>query len=140
MLVERLAANLVQNAVRHSPPGAEAIVRTGRWDDHSILQVENPGRLLRQYEVDGMFEPFRRGEGRTTSHGVGLGLSIVRSVAQAHDGHVTAYPRDGGGLVVRVELPARADPQARGRSQTSSAIAFEATPCGPPAARHCESG
>jgi signal transduction histidine kinase len=109
VLVERLTANLIENAVRHSPPGAEAIVRTGRRDDHSILQVENPGRVLRQYEVDGMFEPFRRGEGRTTSRGVGLGLSIVRSVARAHDGRVSAYPRDGGGLVVRVELPARAD-------------------------------
>jgi signal transduction histidine kinase len=118
VLVERLTANLVQNAVRHSPPGAEAIVRTGHRDDHSILQVENPGRVLRQHEVDAMFEPFRRGEGRTTSRGVGLGLSIVRSVAQAHDGHVSAYPRDGGGLVVRVELPARAD-QARMHSQTS---------------------
>jgi signal transduction histidine kinase len=118
VLVERLTANLVQNAVRHSPPGAEAIVRTGLRDDHSILQVENPGRVLRQYEVDGLFEPFRRGEGRTTSRGVGLGLSIIRSVAQAHDGRVSAYPRDGGGLVVRVELPARAG-QARMRSQTS---------------------
>jgi signal transduction histidine kinase len=109
VLLERLTANLIQNAVRHSPPGAEVIVRTGRRDDRSILQVENPGRVLRQHEVDGMFEPFRRGEGRTTSRGVGLGLTIVRSVAQAHDGRVSAYPRDGGGLVVRVELPARAD-------------------------------
>jgi len=118
VLVELLTANLVQNAVRHSPPGAEAIVRTGLRDDHSILEVVNPGRVLRQYEVDGMFEPFRRGEGRTTSRGVGLGLSIVRSVAQAHDGHVSAHPRDGGGLVVRVELPARAD-QADAETQLS---------------------
>jgi signal transduction histidine kinase len=110
VLLERLTANLVQNAVRHSPLGAEVIVRTGRRDDHSILQVENPGRVLRQHEVDGMFEPFRRGKGRTTSRGVGLGLTIVRSVAQAHDGRVSAYPRDGGGLIVRVELPTRAEP------------------------------
>jgi signal transduction histidine kinase len=107
VLIERLAANLVQNAVRHSPPGAEATVRTGRWDAHSILQVENPGRVLRPYEIDELFEPFRRGEGRTSSRGVGLGLSIVRSVAQAHEGRVSAYPREGGGLVVEVELPTR---------------------------------
>jgi signal transduction histidine kinase len=117
VLVERLTANLVQNAVRHSPPGVEATVRTVRCDDHSILQVENPGRVLRQHEVDGMFEPFRRGDGRVSSNrGVGLGMSIVRSVTQAHGGRVTAYPRDGGGLVVRVELPARAD-QAGTRPQ-----------------------
>ena len=109
VLMERLTANLVQNAVRHSPPKAEAMVRTGRRDDHSVLEVENPGRVLRQYEVDELFEPFRRGDGRTASRGVGLGLSIVRSVAQAHGGRVSAHPRDAGGLVVRVELPARAD-------------------------------
>jgi signal transduction histidine kinase len=106
VLVERLAANLVQNAIRYSPPGAEAIVGTGRRDGHSILRVENPGAPLRQYEIDEMFEPFRRGGGRTSSRGVGLGLSIVRSVARAHGGRVVASPRDGGGLVVRVELPA----------------------------------
>jgi signal transduction histidine kinase len=106
VLVERLAANLVENAVRHSPPGAEALVRTGRSDSHSILEVENPGPVLRQDEVDVLFEPFQRGDGRVSDdRGVGLGLSIVRSVAQAHRGRVIAQPRAGGGLIVRVELP-----------------------------------
>jgi signal transduction histidine kinase len=105
VLIERLAANLVQNAVRHSPPGAEAIVRTECSEGYAALQVENPGAMLRPYELDELFEPFRRGGGRTTSRGIGLGLSIVKSVTQAHNGHVTAHPRDGGGLVVRVELP-----------------------------------
>jgi signal transduction histidine kinase len=110
VLMERLAANLVQNAIRHSPSGVEAIVRTDRSDDLSILQVENPGAVLRQHEVDEMFEPFRRGDERVRNDcSVGLGLSIVRAVAQAHGGRATAYPWDGGGLVVRVELPARRD-------------------------------
>jgi len=108
VLLERLAANLVQNAVRHSPPGVEVAVRTGRINDHAFLQVENPGPQLRQEEIDAMFEPFHRGNGRVSDdRGVGLGLSIVRSVAQAHRGRVTAWPRAGGGLSVRVELPAR---------------------------------
>jgi signal transduction histidine kinase len=118
VLIERLTANLVQNAVRHSPSGSEAIVRTGRRDDRSILEVESHGRVMRQHEIDGLFEPFRRDEGRTTSDGIGLGLTIVHSVAEAHDGRVSAYPRDGGGLVIRVELPARADGRGK-RSQTS---------------------
>jgi signal transduction histidine kinase len=106
VLVEQLAANLVQNAVRHSPTGGHAVVSTGRrGDGHSILQVENPGPVLRPGEIDELFEPFRRGNGRASSRGVGLGLSIVRTVAQAHDGTVSAHPRPGGGLVVRVELP-----------------------------------
>jgi signal transduction histidine kinase len=107
VLVERLAANLVQNAVRHSPSDGEAVVRTGRQDAHCFLQVENPGAVLRPDEIDGLFEPFRRGNGRTSSRGVGLGLSIVRSVARAHGGKVSARPRDTGGLLVRVELPLR---------------------------------
>lgn len=105
VLVERLAANLVQNAVRHSPTGGEAFVRTGRRETYSVLEVENPGNVLRPDEIDELFEPFRRGNGRTSSRGVGLGLSIVQSVAQAHGGNVSASPREGGGLAVRVELP-----------------------------------
>lgn len=107
VLVERLAANLVQNAVRHSPPGSEALVRTGRSDTHAWLQVENPGVLLHSDEIEELFEPFRRGNGRTSSRGVGLGLSIVRSVARAHGGKASAYPLENGGLSVRVDLPAR---------------------------------
>jgi signal transduction histidine kinase len=106
VLVERLVGNLVQNAVRHSPAGVEVTVRTGRQGDHSILEVENPGEVVDDSYAEEMFEPFRRGNGRVSDdRGVGLGLSIVRSVAQAHCGRVSAQPRDGGGLVVRVELP-----------------------------------
>jgi signal transduction histidine kinase len=106
VLMERLAANLVENAVRHSPPDATATVRTGRRDDRSFLQVENPGPELDQHEIDTLFEPFQRGNGRVSDdRGAGLGLSIVRSVTQAHGGIVSARPRDNGGLVVRVELP-----------------------------------
>lgn len=105
VLLERLAVNLIQNAVRHSPAGAEAVVRTGGVNGGSFLEVENPGRLLRQYEVDRLFEPFHRGDGRSSGGGVGLGLSIVRSVTQAHRGTVQAHPPEGGGLVVRVTLP-----------------------------------
>jgi signal transduction histidine kinase len=106
LLIERLAANLVQNAVRHSSSGAEAFVETRCSNGHAILQVENPGVVLRPYEIDELFEPFQRGNGRTSARGVGLGLSIVRSVARAHGGNVSARPRDGGGLIIRVELPA----------------------------------
>jgi signal transduction histidine kinase len=105
MLIERLAANLVQNAVRHGRRGGDTVVWTGRCGEHSVLQVENPGAPLRSEDIDELFEPFRRGNGRTSSPGVGLGLSIARSVARAHGGRVTAHPRDGGGFVVRVELP-----------------------------------
>ena len=105
VLIERLAANLVQNAVRYSSSGTEAVVRTGRGDAHCVLQIENSGAVVCADEIDELFEPFRRGNGRASTTGIGLGLSIVRSVAHAHGGTATAHPRANGGLIVRVELP-----------------------------------
>ncbi|MFC7729747.1 sensor histidine kinase [Actinomadura keratinilytica] len=60
------------------------------------------------YEIAGLFEPFRRmnRDRVVDAEGAGLGLSIVRSIARVHGGAVTAVPRDGGGLVVTVTLPA----------------------------------
>lgn len=112
LLLERLVVNLVQNVGRHATPGTTALIRTGHDGDSVFVEVENAGDRLHAHEIDGLFEPFRRGAGRTAepngSRGVGLGLSIVRSVAQAHCGRATGSPRagDGGGLVVRVDLPA----------------------------------
>ncbi|MEV5598104.1 ATP-binding protein, partial [Streptomyces sp. NPDC052496] len=59
------------------------------------------------YEVENLFEPFRRlrTERTGSDKGVGLGLTIVRSAVRAHDGTTTAQPREGGGLTVRVALP-----------------------------------
>jgi signal transduction histidine kinase len=71
------------------------------------LTVSNTGPPVASYEVPGLFEPFRRQSDRVGSaKGTGLGLSIVRSVAAAHRGEVKATPRQGGGLVVEVVLPA----------------------------------
>ena len=69
--------------------------------------MENSGKVIPAYEIEGLFEPFRRGSGDRVGSGrsAGLGLSIVRSVVRAHEGVVTAWPRAGGGLVVTVCLP-----------------------------------
>ncbi len=104
VLVERLVTNLVQNALRHNAPGGSAwvTVRDRR------LVVENTGPAVPADEVAGLFEPFRRyGAERVGSdRGVGLGLSIVRAVARAHDASLDALPRAGGGLRVSVGFPA----------------------------------
>jgi signal transduction histidine kinase len=109
VLLERIALNLVQNAVRYNvPEGGWVEVTTEIQHGHAVLTVSNTGPVVPAYEVDNLFEPFKRlrGADRTGSDkGVGLGLSIVRSVARAHGGHITAQPREGGGLVMRVALP-----------------------------------
>ncbi|EME98419.1 HAMP domain-containing histidine kinase [Streptomyces mobaraensis NBRC 13819 = DSM 40847] len=109
VLLERVALNLVQNAVRYNvPEGGWVEVTTESRPGEAVLVVENTGPVVPAYELDNIFEPFRRlrTERTGSDKGVGLGLSIVRSVARAHGGRITAEPREGGGLVMRVVLPA----------------------------------
>ncbi|MGP4011137.1 sensor histidine kinase [Streptomyces sp. 4N124] len=108
VLLERIALNLVQNAVRYNvPEGGWVEVGTEVQHGQAVLVVTNTGPVVPAYEIDNLFEPFRRlrTERTGSDKGVGLGLSIARSVARAHGGHITAQPREGGGLVMRVTLP-----------------------------------
>ncbi|MEU3351189.1 HAMP domain-containing sensor histidine kinase [Streptomyces sp. NPDC037389] len=107
VLLERIALNLVQNAVRYNTPDGWVEVTTQALPGQAVLIVENTGPVVPAYEVDNIFEPFRRlrTERTGSDKGVGLGLSIVRSVARAHGGRITAEPREGGGLAMRVVLP-----------------------------------
>jgi len=105
-LLERLAGNLVENAIRHNVPGGWVQVRTEISGGAAVLTVSNAGPVLDPAEVEGLFEPFRRaGAARTATRGAGLGLSIVRAVASAHGGVVRAAARPSGGLQVVVTLP-----------------------------------
>jgi signal transduction histidine kinase len=113
VLLEHLVSNLVENALKHNIDGdgdgapGEVIVRTGVLDGFAAVQVENTGPIIPGYEVDRLFEPFRRlhTDRVESAKGAGLGLSIVRSVVNAHRGMVYAVPRAGGGLIVTVRLP-----------------------------------
>jgi signal transduction histidine kinase len=111
VLLERLVQNLVDNGVRHNvPDGGWVHLTSGTQPDRSaVLQVSNTGPVVPRYEIPSLFEPFRRlGTDRLSAAvpGAGLGLSIVRAIARAHGGEIHAEPRDGGGLVVTVTLPA----------------------------------
>ncbi|MFT2018598.1 sensor histidine kinase [Streptomyces sp. 796.1] len=107
VLLERVALNLVQNAVRYNAPDGWVEVNTALDRSAAVLVVSNTGPVVPAYEVDNIFEPFRRlrTERTGSDKGVGLGLSIVRSVVRAHGGRISALPREGGGLVIRVSFP-----------------------------------
>ncbi|MBL7628536.1 sensor histidine kinase [Frankia nepalensis] len=113
LLLERLVHNLVENGVRHNiGAGGEVWVASRARDDGLVeVEVANTGPSVPPYEVPSLFEPFHRmaTERLITAKGAGLGLSIVRSVAEAHGGAARARARDGGGLVVTVTLPAAPD-------------------------------
>jgi signal transduction histidine kinase len=110
-LLERMIANLVENAVRHNQPPGWLDVATGISDGRAFVRVANGGRDIPPDQVESLFEPFRRLNGRVASavRGAGLGLSIVRSVAHAHGGDAHATALAGGGLQVTVRLPAHAE-------------------------------
>jgi two-component system sensor histidine kinase VanS len=107
-LLQQLVTNLVHNAVVHNlrEHGTIRIV-TGVEPGRAVLTVENTGERISPHLVSVLVEPFQRGAGRTRSDhaGVGLGLAIVRSIVQAHDGLLTLTPLDTGGLGVTVRLP-----------------------------------
>ncbi|MFG3438245.1 sensor histidine kinase [Nonomuraea sp. NPDC047897] len=108
VLVERLVQNLVENAVRHNHPKGEVWVTTRHRGDRVELVVANTGLQVPPYEIETIFQPFRRlhGDRLRSDRGSGLGLSIVRVITEAHHGTVTARPREEGGLTITVELPA----------------------------------
>ena len=105
-LLDRLAGNLIENAIRYNHLMGKLWLRTGSVDGQARLVVGNTGYEVEPGDVPGLFEPFRRGGWeRTGSRGSGLGLSIVRAVCDAHGGTVSAVAQPGGGLEVTVSLP-----------------------------------
>jgi signal transduction histidine kinase len=110
VLLERLALNLVRNGLRHNrAEGWVTVATTARCESgEAELLVANSGPVVPPRQLSELFEPFRRlRNGRVPGReGVGLGLSIVRSVVRAHNGRLLAESREDGGLVIRVRLPA----------------------------------
>jgi signal transduction histidine kinase len=106
-LLDRLVANLLENAVAYNGPAGWVEVTTANGGPTASVRVANSGPAVPPARVPYLFEPFQRlSRERTASgRGAGLGLSIVRSVARAHGGEVSARARAGGGLAVEVELP-----------------------------------
>jgi signal transduction histidine kinase len=106
-LLDRLAGNLIENAVRYNHGQGTVWIRTWSDDVRSCLSVANTGFDVNTADVPRLFEAFKRGvSDRTGSRGAGLGLSIVRAVCDAHGGTVTAVARPGGGLEITVTFPA----------------------------------
>ncbi|MFI6316508.1 sensor histidine kinase [Nonomuraea sp. NPDC050556] len=108
-LLLQMTTNLVHNAIVHNLPAEGAVwVSTAVHPRSVTLTVENTGKWLPPELISTLTEPFQRGAERIRDDhvGVGLGLAIVRSIVQAHDGVLTIAPRQAGGLRITVELPA----------------------------------
>ena len=111
VLLERMVANLVDNAVRHNGNDGWVGIRTAARNGSSVVEIANTGPEVTAEQVPNLFEPFvRAAERLDPTAGVGLGLSIANAIAHAHDATITACPRAGGGLELSITLPpARGD-------------------------------
>lgn len=104
-LLDRVVANLVDNAIKYGESGGWLGLVVVRRGGDAVLSVSNGGDRLTEAQVGELLEPFRRAGGDSRP-GFGLGMAIVRSVVEAHDGRLDVRPRPGGGLDVEVRLPA----------------------------------
>ena len=107
VLLERLVANLLDNAERYNVVGGTVTISTTTDDGASLVRVANTGPVVPPEQVDRLFMPFARLDDRTRHDGFGLGLTLVASIATVHGGTVEANATPTGGLDVSVRLPRR---------------------------------
>ncbi len=107
-VLERLAANLVSNAICHNIAGGRIEVASRTESGRAHLTVANTGPLVPAAELERLFQPFQRlnPSSSCSSRGVGLGLAIVHAIAEAHDATLTARAHAGGGIGIDVAFPA----------------------------------
>jgi signal transduction histidine kinase len=129
LLVQRLVANLIDNAVRHNVTGGKVEIATGTRHGCAVLSVTNTGPVIPPTEIDRLFQPFQRLNARRAYHhnGHGLGLSIVRAIATAHGATITAQAPPDGGLTIDVTFPAASPsgPPCQARSNPDHELAAD---------------
>ncbi len=107
VLLERLVNNLMDNALRYNTPGGLITISTDTVDGAARLTVRNTGPTIAAADVEALFQPFRQADQQRHGRGGhGLGLAIVRAIAEAHSAVLTAQPHPDGGLDIEVSLPA----------------------------------
>jgi signal transduction histidine kinase len=115
----QLAANLISNAARHNLAAGRIEIATRTEARHAVLSVANTGPVIPAQQLPRLFQPFERLDPNpaTASDGIGLGLTIVREIADAHGATLTARARPKGGLHIELRFPTLHEPalaRARG--------------------------
>ena len=108
-LLRQLAANLIDNALRHNVPHGTLSIHVTSDRDHSTLKVANTGPVIAQDEIGRLLQPFQRLSSRRPADddGLGLGLPIVAAITRAHHATLLVSPGDCGGLNIEASFPAR---------------------------------
>jgi two-component system sensor histidine kinase KdpD len=107
-LITQVFANLLENCVRHTPPGTRITLSASNEGKAVRVIVDDNGPGLPPGDPERLFKKFQRGREESNSGGAGLGLAICRAIVQAHGGTITAAPRPGGGTRFAFTLPTAA--------------------------------
>lgn len=104
-LFERVLVNVLDNALKYSPPDSPIELTVRREDPVIRIQVADRGRGIPAADLPHIFERFYRAPTSRTIEGTGLGLAICRGIVELHGGHISASPRPGGGTIIQIDLP-----------------------------------
>ena len=104
-LMERVFANLIENAMKYTPTNSPIEVTASTAGNTLTINISDRGPGLPAQDVDTLFDKFTRGEQESAKPGVGLGLSICKAIVTAHKGKIYASNRPGGGAVFSFDLP-----------------------------------
>jgi PAS domain S-box-containing protein len=106
VITRQVLANLVSNAAKYSPPDTTLEVRVDQQPERYVIEVADRGPGVPPEDLERIFEPFYRSDSTARgSKGSGLGLAVSRRLVEAQGGRISAHSREGGGLLVRIELP-----------------------------------
>jgi two-component system, OmpR family, sensor histidine kinase KdpD len=106
VLIQQVLVNLLENALRYTTAGTPLEIEASRATDHVVVEVRDRGPGIEEQEADRLFERFYRGHLQSARDGgVGLGLTICRSIVRAHGGEIALFNRDQGGAIARFTLP-----------------------------------
>ena len=111
VLIERLLDNLLANAVRHNDSSGWIAITAGTKARRAVISIENTGTPIPADELARLFEPFEQIHPPGPHAGLGLGLAVVKAIADAHGAHITAHARPGGGLRLEVGFPLATTPR-----------------------------
>ena len=113
--LEQVGANLLDNAVKHTPAGGQIHVEVQRDGDRALLRVRDTGSGIPADELPRIWDRLFRGDTSRAERGLGLGLSLVKAVVEAHDGSVGVTSEPGRGSTFTVSLPRSGQADLRGR-------------------------
>lgn len=105
VLIERVLWNLIENAIKYSPDASPIDIAVKRGEEHIDIDVCDRGPGIDPDRQEQLFELFQRGKAESGVPGVGLGLSIARTIVEAHGGKISVSNRDAGGCCFRIQLP-----------------------------------